>query len=406
MLDNKKLLLLISGGIASYKMAALARSLIKKGAQLRVAMTPHACEFISPLTFETLTKQPVVVDDFDLGNHTAVHHIEWAQWADQIILAPATANSLAKLAWGLADNFVSTVCLASPKALFIVPAMNDKMYDHPATQRNIQQLKDDGHHVMPAAHGFLAEGYECQGRLPDQEEIIEELEDWMIQQCQSLSLRGKTIIVTAGGTRERIDPVRYLTNDSSGRMGHALAQAAYQQGAKVILITASSLASPSPIQRIQVESAQDMLQAVESHFDQADALIMSAAVSDYRPLRAYDQKIKKTDNQEGLTIEMIKNPDILQRMAEKKEKQILVGFAAETQDIENYAWDKLKRKSLDMIIANDVSQNDIGFNSSDNAVLILTSKGDTEYLAKQSKTQIAKQIIEKMASLMEEMKND
>lgn len=391
MFNQMKIAFYVTGGIASYKSVSLMRELIKAGAEVKVAMTPSATKFVSPLTFQVLSKQTVHVDTFSENDPKFVQHIHFADWADFSIVAPATANTLAKLANGIADNFVTSALLATTTPVFIVPAMNEHMYEHPATQTNIQILKDRGAYIMEPATGFLAEGYSGKGRFPDSTIILDEIEGLIINQSDSLPLQGKQILVTAGGTKERIDPVRYISNDSSGRMGHAIAEAAMKKGADVILITASELAVHSQIKQIKVESAQEMYESVDANFENTNVLIMAAAVSDYTPVKQENHKMKKKDE---LSIELKKTKDILKEMGQKKTHQLLVGFAAETDNIEEYALKKLKEKNVDFIVANDVSRRDRGFNSNENEVIIYSKQDDPVLISLSDKSRIAERIIE------------
>ncbi|WP_335628726.1 bifunctional phosphopantothenoylcysteine decarboxylase/phosphopantothenate--cysteine ligase CoaBC [Marinilactibacillus sp. 15R] len=391
MFNQMKIAFYVTGGIASYKSVSLMRELIKAGAEVKVAMTPSATRFVSPLTFQVLSKETVHVDTFSENDPKFVQHIHFADWADFSIVAPATANTLAKLANGIADNFVTSALLATTTPVFIVPAMNEHMYEHPATQTNIQILKDRGVYIMEPATGFLAEGYSGKGRFPDSAAILDEIEGLIINQSDSLPLQGKKILVTAGGTKERIDPVRYISNDSSGKMGHAIAEAAMKKGAEVILITASELAVHSQIKQIKVESAQEMYEAVDANFENSNVLIMAAAVSDYTPVKQENHKMKKKDE---LSIELKKTKDILKEMGQKKTHQLLVGFAAETDNIEEYALKKLKDKNVDFIIANDVSRRDRGFNSNENEVIIYSKQDDPVLISLSDKSRIAERIIE------------
>lgn len=406
MLKNKKIALYISGGIAAYKMANFARSLIKKGAEVRVAMTDAAQAFITPLTLQVLTKHEVMIDVLTENDPQSVAHIEFAQWGDYSILAPATANSIGKLANGIADNFVSTALLATSQPIFVVPAMNDRMYEHPANQRNLDQLRADGHFVMEPDTGFLAEGYEAKGRLPGDEALIESLSHWIRSQ-ENLPLSGRRILVSSGGTVERIDPVRYISNDSSGRMGNAVAQAAYELGAEVTLVTTSALPVNPYIERVQVESAEEMYQALNHKFEDCQALIMSAAVSDFTPAQSADQKIKKESSEDTLTLHLKQNRDILKTLGQKKQEQILVGFAAETEHLEEYAGRKLVEKNLDMIVANDVSKPGAGFNVDTNEVVMIKKSGSRTAVPQTSKEAIGKLIMTEVIKMLEEAeKND
>lgn len=394
-LKDKKIAVYVTGGIAVYKMANLVRALIKKGAQVRVAMTPAATEFVTPLTFQVLTRQAVLLDNFAEDRPSHVAHIEMADWADYSLVAPATANTLAKMAHGIADNAVTSALLATATPIFVVPAMNEKMYENFATQDNISILQSHDYYVMEPDTGFLAEGYEGKGRFPEESRIIDEFESWILAHTPNLSLSGKRIIISAGGTQEKIDPVRYITNRSSGRMGHALAEAAFYRGAEVVLVTASHLPIHRGIRTILVASAREMYQVISKEFEQADGLIMAAAVSDYRPQNPATQKIKKQNaGSDVWQIELTQNPDILKTISEhKKAHQWTVGFAAETENIEDYAKKKLVAKHLDMIVANDVSQTDRGFDSHQNAGVIYRKDGRMTPIPLQAKSEMAEVIL-------------
>lgn len=390
MLSNKKIALFITGGIASYKMAEFTRQLIKKGADVRVVMSEGAQEFITPLTLQILTKHHVLVDTFDEHDPSKVQHVELADWCDLAIVSPATANIIAKMANGIADEIVSTTLLAVHSPLLVVPAMNLNMYAHPATQRNLKQLETDGATVMEPDTGFLAEGYEGKGRLPELDKIVEMAERVMARHELPQVLTGKKIIVTGGGTVERIDPVRYITNDSSGKMGYAMARAAGWLGAEVMLIsTNQSLDVPSGVSVIYVESAQEMKQEVDAGYDTADYVVMAAAVSDYRTKNPHTHKMKKSDKQSDDTIiELIENPDILAGLGQRKTHQTLIGFAAETQHVVEYARGKLKSKNADWIIANNVAKAGSGFNTDTNQVTIISRDTQLE-LEQMSKLEVA-----------------
>ncbi|EXJ24231.1 Phosphopantothenoylcysteine decarboxylase [Alkalibacterium sp. AK22] len=391
MIKGKKIAFYVTGGIAVYKAVDLMRELIKRGAEVRVAMTPSAGQFVTPLTFQVLSRRSVSVDTFSEEDPSVVNHINIADWADYAVIAPLSANTLAKLANGLADNFVTSALLATAKPIFAVPAMNANMYRNPITQENIRKLAERRVTLMKPDIGFLAEGYSGEGRYPEKERIISELELFIRSNQTELPLEGEKVIVTAGGTRERIDPVRYITNDSSGKMGHALAVEAWKQGAEVILVTASPLAVPSYIHTIRVESAQQMHEAVLEEFNDAAAVIMAAAVSDYTPETRETQKMKK---KEDLTLRFKKNPDILKDLGTKKTaEQCLIGFAAETEELVSYAKQKLRDKHADLIVANDVSQSDRGFNSDQNEVTLLTKTDNPRTLTLRDKSEIAGEII-------------
>lgn len=394
MLRGKKIALYVSGGIAVYKVVDLMRSFIKEGASVRVAMTESATKFVSPLTFQILSKHEVHVDTFSETNPAHVSHIDFADWPDVAVVAPATANIIAKITHGIADDFVTSALLATKAPKFIVPAMNTNMYENPATQDNMTTLKKRGFYVMEPDTGFLAEGYEGKGRFPENERIIEELENYFIQSIDYLPLRGFKVIVSAGGTKERIDPVRYITNDSSGKTGHEIAKAAYRQGAEVTLVTTSNLPVPKAINKVKVASADEMFAAIDSRFDESHMLIMSAAVSDYGIAEPATSKMKKQDTTDQLTIKLKENPDILKTMGQKKDHQFVVGFAAETENIEEYAKKKLVEKNLDMIVANDVSRKDTGFDVDDNQVTIFIDEHQRFDIAKTSKENIARKLID------------
>lgn len=293
MLKDKNIALYVTGGIAVYKVVDLMRSFIKNGANVRVAMTESAAKFVSPLTFQILSTNEVHIDTFDEKNPEIVSHVNISDWADVSVVAPATANTIAKMAHGLADNFVTSALLATKTPIFVVPAMNTDMYENPATQNNIETLKERQVQFVEPDIGFLAEGYEGRGRYPENDRILEELNAFILAKSDDLPLRNRKVIVSAGGTVERIDPVRYITNDSSGKMGHAVAEAAYQNGAEVILVTASNLPTTSGIETIRVDSAQEMYAEINQRFEEADVLVMAAAVSDYRVKNAADSKMKK-----------------------------------------------------------------------------------------------------------------
>lgn len=397
MLKDKNIALYVTGGIAVYKVVDLMRSFIKKGANVRVAMTESATQFVSPLTFQILSTHEVHIDTFDESNPEIVAHVNISDWADISVVAPATANSIAKMAHGIADNFVTSALLATRTPIFIVPAMNTDMYENPATQDNIQTLKNRKIQFVEPDIGFLAEGYEGKGRYPENERILAELSDFILSKTEDLPLRNCKVIVSAGGTKERIDPVRYITNDSSGKMGHAVAEAAYKNGADVTLVTASNLPASSGIETIRVDSANEMYDEINQRFDESDVLIMSAAVSDYRVANAADSKMKKNDSSAPVTIELIENPDILKTMGSKKKNQFLVGFAAETDNLEVYAQKKLEEKHLNMIVANEVGQSDRGFNADENQVIIFTVEGDRIEVPLTAKSEVANILVNKIA---------
>lgn len=392
--ENKQIIVIVTGGIAAYKAAYFVRELVKQGAVVRVVMTSSAQQFITPFTFEVLTQQPVMTDMFHPIKAGSVQHIEWAQWADLIFVVPATANLIAKMAQGIADDAALTIILASQAQKVVAPAMNDQMWANPATQRNIQQLQHDNILVIMPTTGFLAEGYEGKGRLPEPVDILAQTEIRLL--AQNGALKNQRVLITAGGTREALDPVRFLTNRSSGKMGYALAQAAAEAGASVQLITTINRNVAYSVKTIMVESTQEMYDQVMSHVPDSDIFISAAAVADYRPAQKADQKIKKTDDN-NMTINLVKNPDILAEVGHHKRQQYVVGFAAETQNLLAYADAKLKTKGADMLVANDVSRSDIGFSSDDNQVVVLTASHEPQYLPVQSKLDTARAIIQLIA---------
>ncbi len=390
MLENVKIGVFVMGGIAAYKVPELVRQLIKKGAQVQVAMTQSAQEFVTPLTLQVLTKRPVLTHTFDEREPSQVQHVAMADWCDLALVVPATANGLAKMAHGLADDVVTTTLLAVTAPILVVPAMNVHMYENPATQRNLAQLRADGLTIMEPDTGFLAEGYEGKGRLPELHRIVAQVERLYARTHLPQSLAGKQVMVSAGGTRERIDPVRYISNDSSGKMGYAMAQAADWLGATVTLVsTTHSLLPPEGVQVQEVASAQELAQAMTAHYDQMDYVVMAAAVSDYRVKHPQDQKIKKVAGQTDWQLDLVQNPDILAQLGQTKRQQVLIGFAAETQNLLEHARAKLSKKGADWLIANDVSNPAIGFNSDKNQVYVLGAQGQEVLLPQQSKTSLA-----------------
>lgn len=340
---------------------------------MKVIMTDSAREFVQPLSFQVMSRNDVYYDTFDEKDSSVIAHIDLADWADLIIVAPATANVIGKLANGIGDDMVTTTLLAATAPIWIAPAMNVHMYDHPAVKRNIARLHADGIRFIEPSEGFLACGYVGKGRLEEPEKITELVSSFLGRQPL---LKGKKVLVTAGPTRERIDPVRFLTNFSSGKMGYAMAEAAAELGAETVLVSGPvSLPAPSGVKRIQVESAEEMLEAVKAEFSDSDIVIKTAAVADYRPKTVHGQKMKK--QQGDSSIELERTTDILQFLGTEKDKQVLIGFAAETNDVSHYAKDKLQRKNTDYIIANDVSEAQSGFESDTNRVTVF-GKGDFE----------------------------
>lgn len=394
MLKNKNILLAVCGGIAAYKVVDVASRLRKLGANVHVVMTKEATEFVTPLTFQEISGNPVNVSMWDKVTNWNVEHIALASLADLVLIAPATANIIGKIANGIADDMLSTVIMATKAPVLVAPAMNSNMYQNPITQRNLQTLCNYNYQIIEPASGHLACGVTGVGRLPEPITLVECVQEYFAKNDIKQSLQGKKIIVSAAGTREPIDPVRYISNRSSGKMGYAIAQEAANRGAKVILVSGiTNITAPENVELIKVESAQEMQQQIEMRFADCDITIMSAAVSDYRVKEIATQKIKKSD--EIMTIELVKNPDILKGLGEKKtSKQYLVGFAAETQNVEAYAKDKLQRKNLDMIVANDVSQAGAGFNVDTNIAKIITRDGEIKQAPLMKKIELARLILD------------
>lgn len=393
MLVGKKILLGITGGIAAYKTPDLVRRLKERGAEVRVVMTKNATQFITPLTLQTVSGFLVHLN-FDPETENQINHIELARWADLILIAPATANFIAKLAHGFADDLLSTICLATTAQIAVAPAMNHQMWKAAATQDNINLLKKRNFLIFDPAEGSQACGETGAGRLLETLQLIELIEYFY---TKNELLKGKTVLITAGPTREDLDPVRFISNRSSGKMGYAIAQAAQQAGAKVILISGkTNLTPPQFIDFIEVYSAQDMFDAVMKNLKETDIFIGTAAVADYRPIRSENEKIKK--NQDIMSIELERTPDILANVAKASPRPFVVGFAAETQDVEKYALSKLNKKNLDMIAANQVGLPNQGFDSDNNALHVFWRDGSME-LPHTSKTKLAKQLIEIIAKI-------
>ncbi|MGR2700004.1 bifunctional phosphopantothenoylcysteine decarboxylase/phosphopantothenate--cysteine ligase CoaBC [Vibrio campbellii] len=396
-LAGKKILLGISGGIAAYKCAELTRRLIERGAQVQVVMTKAAKEFITPLTMQAVSGRPVSDSLLDPAAEASMGHIELAKWADLVLLAPATADLIARMSAGMGNDLLTTLVLATDSPVAVSPAMNQQMYRNVATQENIATLARRGMHIWGPAAGEQACGDVGPGRMLEPMQLVHLCEQFF----QPKLLAGKSVLITAGPTREAIDPVRYISNHSSGKMGFALANAAAQLGAKVTLVSGPvSLNTPAGVERIDVASAQEMCDAVMAQAPSHDAFISCAAVADYRPEHVASQKLKKTENNDQMTINMVKNPDIVATVANMTEQRpFTVGFAAETNDVETYARGKLVKKNLDMICANDVSVEGQGFNSNDNAITLFWPEGE-QALALESKEALSFRILEKMHELM------
>jgi len=392
---NKNILVGVTGGIAAYKVVEVASRLKKSGANVRVMMTRNAVEFVSPRTFQEITGNAVSVEMFGDAANFHVAHIALADFADAVLIAPATANFLAKAAHGIADDLLTTTILASDKPLLIAPAMNTKMFMNPATQENLRILKSRGAIILEPATGDLACGTSGKGRLPEPVEICAALEKFFAPKI----LCGKKILVTAGGTVEAIDPVRYIGNRSSGRMGYEIAKSAVNAGAEVVLISGKSeLEPPNGLKFVKVESAVEMREEVLREFDSVDAVIMSAAVADYRVKNPAAQKIKKSTD--TLTLELVKNPDILRELGGLKKSQVLVGFAAETQNVLDYARKKLVEKNLDFIVANDVTAAGAGFGTATNIASVIHRGGNVENFPKMSKAELAEKIIARLSEIL------
>ena len=388
-LQNKRILLGVTGGIAAYKAAEIIRRLRERGAEVRVVMTDAAKEFITPLTLQAVSGHIVANSMFDPQAEAGMGHIELAKWADLVLVAPATANVISRLTTGMGDELLTTLCLASPAPLAIAPAMNMQMYLHAATQNNLKVLAERGVHIWGPGVGSQACGDVGPGRMLDPMDIVEEVTKFL----QPVPQTDLSFLITAGPTREAIDPVRYISNYSSGKMGFALAEAAAAIGAKVTLVAGPvNLPTPKGVKRIDVESALEMQSAVEAEVAQHPIFIGCAAVADYRMAEVAPQKMKKTEGQEGLSLQLIKNPDIIAGVAARTDKPFVVGFAAETQDVARYALDKLQRKGMDMIAANDVSRADQGFNADQNALTVFWADGQ-QNLPLASKQQVAQQLI-------------
>jgi phosphopantothenoylcysteine decarboxylase/phosphopantothenate--cysteine ligase len=393
-------LLGITGSIAAYKGVEVARRLMALGADVHATLTRGGAQFITPLTLRTLTRNPVTVDMFAEPQEWEIKHVSLAQRASAVVVAPASANAIAKLALGIADEFVYTVALASKAPLIIAPAMNTSMYEHPATQENLQKLRARGAIIVEPEVGELASGGVGRGRLADPEVIVAAV----VEAVTKGDLQGLRLLVTAGPTREPLDPVRFISNRSSGKMGYALAAAAARRGAQVALVSGpTALAEPEGCVVIQVNTAEEMREAVAARFEECDVLIAAAAVADYTPAQVNASKLKRSKG--AITVQLAPTADILAECGDRKRPgQLLVGFAAETDDLLVNAQQKLKAKRLDMIVANDVSRADVGFDSDENAGVLLLSGGKQVTLPKMSKTAFAERILDAIAALRQPRK--
>jgi phosphopantothenoylcysteine decarboxylase/phosphopantothenate--cysteine ligase len=389
--SGKKILIAVSGGIAAYKIHFLIRDFVKKGAEVQVIMTPDAEHFVTKLSLSTLSKKPVY-SDFYGDNGTWNSHVEMALWADVMIAAPCTANTLSKMVHGMCDNLVIATYMSAKCPVFIAPAMDLDMYVHPSTKKNLELAESFGHIIIPAENGELASGLIGQGRMAEPATIFTAVENYFNSNIHSKSLEGKTVLITAGPTYEALDPVRFIGNHSSGKMGFSLAEEASKRGARVILISGPSFQTLNDpkVELHKVTSAKEMLAKVFEFYDRIDIGIASAAVADYAPKEVAKEKIKKNDD--SLTIELVKNPDILKTMGEKKTHQFLVGFALETQNEEENAKGKLEKKNLDMIVLNSLRDEGAGFKNDTNKIKIFTKTEKKEFNLK-SKDDVAKDIL-------------
>ncbi len=398
-MNQRRILLAVSGGIAAYKAPEIVRALRRAGHAVRCAMTPEAAHFVAPLVLQTLSGSPVRVDLFDAQEEGRIGHIELADWAELLLVAPATANLMARLAHGLADDPVSTLALACRAPLLIAPAMNVNMWEHPATQANAQRLRERGARFVGPAAGELACGWEGLGRMAEPAEIAAAVGLALGRP----SLAGQRVLVTAGGTREAVDAVRYLGNRSSGRMGFAVAEAAAARAAEVVLIAApSSLATPAGVRRVDVGSALEMREAVLAELPRATVVIKAAAVADFRPARPLERKLRKEDLAEaqGLSLELVRNPDILAEICRDKGRRVVVGFAAESHDLIDSARRKLARKGCDLIVANDIRGAEGAFDNDTSRVLFVWPDDQLEELPRLAKREIAEQLLDRVEKLL------
>jgi len=400
---GKNVLVGVTGGIAAYKIGYLIRELIKSGATVKVMMTEAGTRFIAPLTFSALSKNPVFTDLWSNSQSSesdiSTQHIDLANWADVLVIAPASANTIAKLSYGISDNLLTVVSLATARPVILAPTMDAEMYVNAITQKNLTTLKERGYIVIPPAEGELASGLSGPGRLPEIKILVETIEKVLVHSKQDL--KKKRILVTAGPTFEAIDPVRFVGNRSSGKMGFAIANAAAQRGADVTLIAGPVVReTPRNVQRIDVESAQEMLTAVLAHIKKTDAVIMSAAVADFMPAHPAKHKIKKQPGSETLELTLKTTPDILAALGKQKRKTVLVGFALETKDELVGANDKLRRKNLDLIVLNSFSEQNRVFGSDVNTVTMIDRHGKVERLPKLPKFEVANKILDKVKTLV------
>ncbi len=397
-MEQRRILVAVTGGIAAYKSPELVRTLRRSGHAVRCAMTREAARFVSPAVLQTLTGNTVRSDLFDPSQEGEIDHIALADWAELVIVAPATANTLAKLAHGLADDMVSAVVLATRAPLLVAPAMNVNMWQHPATQQNLATLRERGVRVVGPEAGELACGWEGEGRMSEPEAIAAAAE----LALGSRGLAGEVVLVTAGGTREAVDAVRFVGNRSSGKMGFAVAREAARRGAEVRLIAGPSvLVTPAGVRRIDVESALEMREAVLAQLPDATIVVKAAAVADFRPTRPSQRKLKKEELAEGatLTLELERTPDILAEICRQKGRRVVVGFAAESHDVVENARRKLVRKGCDLLVANDISRDGSGFDAADNTVVFVWPGGEIEELPRLPKSEVASQLLDRVEKL-------
>ena len=393
--DKEKTVIIgVTGGIACYKAVELVRLLVKDSLAVQVIMTRAAMEFVTPLTFQTLSGKPVATETFNLTQESEIGHINLADSADLFVIAPATANVIGKIAAGIADDLLTTVLMATQAPVLIAPAMNIHMYENPILQENIRKLRRIGYHFMEPAEGYLACGYEGKGRLPEPEKILEEIRSLL----RKKDLLGERFLITAGPSREPLDPVRYISNRSSGKMGYALARAAVRRGAGVVLVSGpSAIEPPSAVRLIPVNTAAEMRRAVLEQFPECTAVIMAAAVADYRPVDASSNKLKR--GKAPLDIRLEPNPDILRELGRRKNGKLLVGFAAETEELIANATRKLHEKNLDLIVANDVTQAGGGFDGDTNIATIVDRSGASDSLSLMTKDELADRIYDHLLAL-------
>ena len=407
LLQNKRIILAATGSIAVYKAVDLASKLTQAGALVDVIMTESAQQFVTPMTFQAVTGRPVYTDMWQADNSgglpTHIAHVGLGEGADLVAVVPATANTIAKLATGMADNLLTVTALAARCPILLAPAMDGGMYEHPATQANLKTLVERGAYLVEPELGRFASGLIGRGRLPETQTLMGHIR---LALAQTGKLAGKHVVVTAGGTREALDPVRFISNHSSGKQGYALAQAALDAGATVSLISTVDLPPPVGAQIVKVESALEMLETVKQHLIERNAqvLIMAAAIADFRPATRAEQKIKKKNDDEGMTVNLVRNPDILQEVKNLPlhNLQVVVGFAAESENLLNNAKIKLERKGLHLIVANDITATDAGFASDYNRVVILDKNGGREEIERETKSRISERVIERVAEMLQQ----